>query len=311
MAFSAMVTCNLASSGTKTWIVDSGASDHITGSVELLSNIRPAGSNLTINLPTGAVSKITHVGDVKLENGLILSNVLLVPQFKHNLLSIHKLARDNNCDIQFTPQACKIVNTKSGVLEAMATVKDGLYYLQDSVNHTSFCNAAVVDCATWHLRLGHAAVSKMKSISHLQAQCNDLTSDQVCLTCPMAKFHKLPFPVSKSHASEVFALIHLDTWGPYKIPTRGKFRYFLTIVDDKSRNTWLYLMQHNLDFLHCFQAFYNYVATQFKKKIESIRSDIAPEFSDAACIQFYTSHGIVHQRSCVQTSTKCQSRAKA
>lgn len=186
-------------------------------------------------------------------------------------------------------------------VQVVATVKDGLYYFQDGVSNTPLkvCNAVVVDCAIWHLRLGHVALSKMKSISHLKTQCNFSDPDQVCLTCPMAKFPKLPFPSSTSHSSELFALIYLDTWGPYKILTRGKFRYFSTIVDDNLRNTWLYLMQNKSDFLDYFQAFYNYVITHLKKKIESIRSDNAPEFSDVACSQLYSTHGIVHQRSCV------------
>lgn len=58
-------------------------------------------------------------------------------------------------------------------------------------------------------------------------------------------------------------------------------------------------MQHKSDFLSCFSAFYNYVQTHFRCKIENIRSDNAPEFSDAACNAFSSAHGVVHQKSCV------------
>lgn len=112
------------------------------------------------------------------------------------------------------------------------------------------------------MRLGHAPFSKLKSIPQVKSQI--AASDQVCLVYPVAKLTKLSFPVTTSHASELFDLIHLDTWGPYQIPTREKFRYFLTVVDDKSRNTWLYLMKNKSDFLTCFQAFCQYVLTHLK-----------------------------------------------
>lgn len=297
-SFSGMVTCNLASTTSNTWIIDSGASDHITGTVELLTNVRPAGQHLTIKLPTGAMSTITQIGDITLSNGLLLSYVLVVPQFQHNLLSIHKLSKDNACEIQFSPEVCQIVNSNSKEVQAEGKMCNGLYYLVDQpALDRKLCNNAVVDYNTWHLRLGHAAQSKMNLIAHLKG--HGAKTDQVCLTCPMAKFQKLPFSDCTSHSSANFALIHLDTWGPYKVHTRGKFKYFLTIVDDRSRNTWLYLMKNKSDFFVCFQAFYEYVFTKFKTKIECIRSDNAPEFSDSACTAFYASRGIIHQKSCV------------
>lgn len=65
----------------------------------------------------------------------------------------------------------------------------------------------------------------------------------------MARLTKLPFQSSKSHATSVFSLVHIDIWGPYRIPARGKYKYFLTLVDDCSRMTWLYLLQAKSEFL--------------------------------------------------------------
>lgn len=63
MGFYGMVACNLSVVGKNAWIIDSGASDHMTCSVEHLSNVKAAtGSNLMTTLPTGGISKITHVG---------------------------------------------------------------------------------------------------------------------------------------------------------------------------------------------------------------------------------------------------------
>lgn len=125
-----------------------------------------------------------------------------------------------------------------------------------------------------------------------------LSDAQLCLTCPMAKLSKLPFDLSDSHSPEKFGLVHLDIWGPYKVPTKGNLRYFLTIVDDHSRYTWLTLLAYKSDFFSSFQTFFNYVKTHFSTTIKTIRSDNALEFLDNKCSQFFAQHGIVHQKSC-------------
>ncbi|GKB65306.1 retrovirus-related pol polyprotein from transposon TNT 1-94 [Tanacetum coccineum] len=93
------------------------------------------------------------------------------------------------------------------------------------------------------------------------------------MSCPMAKFAKLPYALSDSHALEPFNLIHIDIWGPYKVATNGKYKYFLTIVDDFSRATWIYLLVQ--------------------------KSDNALEFLKGSLGPYMTEQGIEHQTSCV------------
>ncbi|XP_019179225.1 PREDICTED: uncharacterized protein LOC109174442 [Ipomoea nil] len=49
--------------------------------------------------------------------------------------------------------------------------------------------------------------------------------------------------------------------------------YFLTIVDDYSRYTWLHLMKHKSEVRSTFHNFYNYVLTHFDAKIKTVRTD--------------------------------------
>jgi len=46
---------------------------------------------MMISLPDGTQVKVTHKGKLRVADGLILDNVLLVSQFKFNLLSIKRL----------------------------------------------------------------------------------------------------------------------------------------------------------------------------------------------------------------------------
>ena len=55
-------------------------------------------------------------------------------------------------------------------------------------------------------------------------------------------------------------------------------RYFLTLVDDYSRYTWITQLAYKSDFLSEFQKFYNYVHTHFSTAIKIVRWDNALEF---------------------------------
>lgn len=119
-------------------------------------------------------------------------------------------------------------------------------YTQLIANSLSSCSTNVSNSAEschklWHVRLGHMPISSMKNISFLPKAA--LIPDTFpCTICPMARQHKLPFPVSTTSTSHTFELIHIDTWGPYNTTTHDIFGYFLTIDDDFSRGTWTYLL---------------------------------------------------------------------
>lgn len=114
----------------------------------------------------------------------------------------------------------------------------------------------------------------------------------------MARFTKLPFQVSTSHAKEAFELVHADIWGPYRVHTRGKYKFFLTLVDDYSRMVWVYLLQYKSDFIASFKAFHAYAITHFKMHIKVLKTDNALEFKDTTCNAFYAENRVIHQTTC-------------
>lgn len=71
--------------------------------------------------------------------------------------------------------------------------------------------------------------------------------------------------------------------------------YFLTIVDDFSRFTWIYLLVNKFDAHVKSQQFFNLVKTQFGKVIKGVRIDNAKEL---AMTQFLQDQGIIHQYVC-------------
>ncbi|XP_074378465.1 uncharacterized protein LOC141720002 [Apium graveolens] len=88
------------------WIIDSGATDHVTPYFHLLHN--PSSCTSVLHLPNGNVAHVTHIGYIVLSPHITLHDVLCVPTFHYNLLSIYKLLSDSYTTVQFTATNCSL-----------------------------------------------------------------------------------------------------------------------------------------------------------------------------------------------------------
>ncbi|UYV68059.1 hypothetical protein LAZ67_5002935 [Cordylochernes scorpioides] len=93
------------------WIIDCGATSHMTSCFELLKNSENKERKIILADETQIESKA--IGNVKIktkeENLLILKDVLFVPQIKGNLLSVGKLVQDYQ-RIIFSKDKCTIID---------------------------------------------------------------------------------------------------------------------------------------------------------------------------------------------------------
>ena len=152
----------------------------------------------------------------------------------------------------------------------------------------------------WHKRLGHVSstvLSRMFSVNK-QSACRI----SKCLVCPYAKQTRNVFPKSSIKSTACFELLHVDLWGPYNTTTIDGKKYFLTIVDDFSRVTWLFLLSHKSAVCSFIQTFLKFVQAQFGKRVKVLRTDNGTEFVNSGCHKLFAELGILHQRSCPYTS---------
>jgi len=167
--------------------------------------------------------------------------------------------------------------------------------ITDLASASFFVN--VVNNSLWHYRLRHPAEFPLKLLSHVIPQVLH-ESNKSCSICPLAKQHRLSFPHSTSTSTQPFDLIHCDIWGPFFIKSLTGSSYFLTIVDDHTRFTWIHLLENKSQTRTHIQAFFNLVETQFNAKIKILRSDNGAKFN---MNYFYATKGVIHQLSCVET----------
>ena len=87
--------------GKRPWILDSGATNHLTGSSKLFVFHVPCAGNETIKITDGSLALIVGKGKISPCAGLSLHHVLHVPKISYNSLSISKITRDLNCKATF------------------------------------------------------------------------------------------------------------------------------------------------------------------------------------------------------------------
>ncbi|KAL2232559.1 UNVERIFIED_CONTAM: hypothetical protein Sindi_1435900 [Sesamum indicum] len=70
------------------WIIDSGATNHICTNLRLFQSFAPPSQPKHIHLPDGSYKTATCVGTVQLNEYITLTDVLYLPSFSVNLLSV-------------------------------------------------------------------------------------------------------------------------------------------------------------------------------------------------------------------------------
>ena len=99
------ISCSITDSATS-WLVDSGASRHMTGNREALTSYRKKKFTTQVELGDDSTYKIEGVGStsLQLDSGTVLhiDDVLYVPGLKKNLLSVANL-EDKGYKFLFIP----------------------------------------------------------------------------------------------------------------------------------------------------------------------------------------------------------------
>lgn len=112
-----------------------------------------------IVIPYGRQVPILHIGSVKLQDDTIFHNVLHIPQFQYNLISVQRLCTDMNCSMSFDGHICVIQDhLQKGKQILLGRSQGGLYNTSGSYqgksDNTSFLNIKE-DLSVCHLRLEH------------------------------------------------------------------------------------------------------------------------------------------------------------
>ncbi|XP_020596126.1 uncharacterized protein LOC110036103 [Phalaenopsis equestris] len=169
------------------WILDSGASHHMSSNFTSFVSLHPASSVSVMTaddtpMPLAGIGSDPQskrlIGTGRRQGGLYILDELRVPDI-----------------------AASSVDLSSFRLSSSSSK----FYL-------------------WHSRLGHVSSSRLKYLVSTGALGELKTSDiSDCCDCKLAKFSALPFPKSVSLSVAPFDLVHSDVWGPSPVVTKVCF----------------------------------------------------------------------------------------
>ncbi|KAD4586293.1 hypothetical protein E3N88_23894 [Mikania micrantha] len=290
------------------WIVDSGASRHMTGDISLLTNVNAVrGGYVAFARDKGGF--IT--GEGILTNGQVsFDNVRYVKQLENNLLSVSQIC-DKEYKVLFDESKCYIL--KQGVkipedwILMSAPRKQDLYVLNmataSTTSSTASCfmtKATEKDSILWHKRMGHLSLRKMNHLVHNSlvegVRLKNFKLSDICVSCKKGKQSKQPHKLKKFHSINVpLEILHMDLFGPVNRKSIAGDQYCLVITDEYSRYSWVFFLKEKSETFDCIQVLVTKLESLYKLKIRQFRTDNGTEFKNHNMENFCNARGIVQQ----------------
>ena len=148
-------------------------------------------------------------------------------------------------------------------------------------------------------RLGHIGEKGLRILhgkSMVEGISNSSLDFDFCENCVYGKQNRVSFPSGGKRKKQILELVHSDVFGPVKVPSLGKSVYYVSFIDDFSRNTWIYFFGKKYEVFERFKEFKALVENQTEKKIKVLRTDNGGEFCSKEFEEFCKKCGIARHK---------------
>ena len=131
-----------------TWIIDSGATDHMTFDVRHVPTLKPSSRNC-VSTANGNTNTVLGERSSNLTKTLHLDSVLVVPSLNYNLLSVSQITTTLSCVVIFGPNSCVFKDIQTQQTIGYGIKKGMLYYLDlESTKSNKLQQALAVNSTT-------------------------------------------------------------------------------------------------------------------------------------------------------------------
>ncbi|XP_019433606.1 PREDICTED: uncharacterized protein LOC109340385 [Lupinus angustifolius] len=125
---------------TSLWILDTEATNHVCPDLSIFDAFHKI-KHITVSLPNGSSVQANYAGTIIFSEYLVLHDVLLIPEFAFNLISVCKLTKSMKCRLIFDDLKCEIQDMTTSKMIGHARVRNSLYVLKKVTNkRTALCN---------------------------------------------------------------------------------------------------------------------------------------------------------------------------
>jgi hypothetical protein len=266
------------------WLIDNGASRHMTGFKQNLANYQDKKFKAKVELGDDGTYDIKGFGSTSFRfhsgNVFHIDEILYVPGLKKNLISVPVL-ESKGYSVAFSKGKALLWSSNEDLSTAITigTRESGLYKISGQVVQ-ALVHETINPCELWHMRLGHLNYNALPSLQKMVTGMPvfSVEHDSVCKGCSLGKNIKKPYHLSNRKSNGILDLIHSDLCGPMSTPSMNGCIYYIIFIDDCSCKTWIYFLKTKDESFSRFQEFKNLVENQTGRHIRVFRTDNGKEF---------------------------------
>ena len=288
------------------WVLDSGASHHITNDASTMSDMRPLDDDIHITFANGERAEARGIGSVQLGgltgaafDYITLKDVLYVPEASVNLVSV-PLAVRRGIVFDFAEEGCRV--SKDNQLVTVAPPSGGVYVIAPSPGVAAALSAKATP-QLWHRRYGHMGYDNMAKlqadqlVDGIKPSANDFQAagDALCEPCVKAKHHKISRGPSNTNTDNPMELVHMDVCGPFQEASLGGSMYLATFVDDYSSLSVVRPIKAKSDVAGVTTDVINMLEKQSGWPLLVVRTDNGSEYINSTLATFFKDKGVLHQ----------------
>jgi hypothetical protein len=143
----------------------------------------------------------------------------------------------------------------------------------------------------WHQPLGHTNLDPKLYDIKLPPKPDDFH----CESCTEAKLTKSPCPTTVNKNRKKFDLIHSDLSGPFSVSSYGRSLYYITLIDDATRYSWVKFLKKKSSTTQILMDFIAEIELQYNMTPKSFRTNNDGEYISNELNDHLRQKGTVHQ----------------
>lgn len=295
---------------TDQWILDSGASVHMSYRRDFFCDFQEYGRNndRLVKLGNKKELEVNGYGNIMIKrfvNGQweqgILKDVLYVPELHRNLFSEGMATRKGYVIIKRNNVAMILKN--NDVVMTATLKENNLYKVNIKTIVQVNCNLVQTSLKIWHERLGHLNVKEVQNMSKNGSIPASLSEENnfICEACQYGKQSRLPFHKSQRGECKPGDITYSDVCGPLEHESVSGARYFVLFKDGATSYRHLFIIKHKSDVLDCFKRYNAIVKNKFEHGVRILHTDNGREYINNDFKAYLNSEGINHERTAPYT----------
>jgi hypothetical protein len=297
--FSLVVYLSTRTTHSSVWYIGSGASHHMTGVREHLTDLTQIG-DLEVVLGDDRVVKVVGSGTISFQREslppMLLREVLYAPGLKKNLISVSAI-EERRYEVLFRDGQVLIFPKGSSITSAkvIGTRHEKLYKLMFQPASVLFHSTSSSDlCELWHRRMAHLHHGALRILREIVTEIPYFSTkhQELCKGCALGKYTKTVFPSSDSRVAGILDLIHSDVCGPMSSTSLTGCLYYVIFIDDFSSKSWIFFMKTKGHVFNQFQEFKALMENETRKKIKALRTHNGGEYTSKVFMDFCVGEGV-------------------